>query len=297
MTDGVCGTATVPVTVVVPTYNEERNLPACLGSVAGWVHATMVVDSGSADRTRVIAAEHGARVFEHAFETHAKQWMWALQHLPIETEWVLGLDADQRVTLQLKEAIVRLFTVDSEQLQRLAGVYVNRRQIFRGQWIRHGGYYPKYLLKLFRGDRVRLNKNDLLDHHFHVDGPTAALEHDLIEANQNEDDLAFWMTKHRRYAVLLAREEFERRRNGAGSDPVPRFRGTPDEHTAWLKQRWYRMPLYIRPFLYFAYRYFVRMGFLDGKQGLIFHFLQGLWFRLLVDIHLRQLLTADRNGR
>ncbi len=277
------------VTVVVLTYNEEANLPACLESLRGLDCEVFVVDSGSTDRTWEIAEAYGARVVEHPFETHARQWRWALDHLPLKTEWVLGLDADQRLTPELREELGRLFEGGDRALQGVDGFYVKRRQVFRGRWIRHGGYYPKYLLKLFRRDKVRLDDLDLVDHHFYVEGVTRTLRGDLIEENLKENDLAFWLAKHIRYARLLAEEEFRRRAQGNGWTVRPRPWGTPDERTAFLKHLWGRMPLYVRPFLYFVYRYFFRLGFLDGKEGFIFHFLQGFWFRLLVDIYLDEL--------
>jgi len=274
------------VSVVVLTHNEEANLALCLASVAGWTAATFIVDSGSTDRTVEIAARYGAKVVEHRFESHAKQWAWALGNLPLTTEWVLALDADQRVTPGLATEISSLH---STALEGIDGLYLNRRQIFRGRWIRHGGYYPKYLLKLFRRTSVRTDARDLVDHHFYVTGRTAKLRHDLIEANQKEDDISFWIEKHNRYARLLAAEELDRRRPAAGAPMKSVWFGTPDQRTLALKRVWLRLPLYVRPLLYFFYRYFLRLGFLDGKQGAIFHFLQAFWFRLLVDINLDEI--------
>lgn len=279
----------IPLVVVVLTYNEEQNLPECLQSVAGWLDNLIVVDSGSTDCTVAVARQYQAAVLHHPFETHARQWAWTLANLPVGTEWVLGLDADQRVTAELRDELVHLFTQEEAWLEQVDGLYVKRRQIFRGKWIRHGTYYPKYLLKLFRRGQVRLDERDLMDHHFYVDGATAKLEHDIVEANRKEDDIAFWIEKHNRYARLQAQEELLRR-NGRAWPLQPRLAGSPDERVIWLKQRWYRMPLYVRPVLYYVYRYFLRLGFLDGKQGFIFHFLQAFWYRLLVDIHLDDLL-------
>jgi glycosyltransferase involved in cell wall biosynthesis len=128
----------VPLAVIVLTFNEEQNLEACLGSVRGWASEIHVVDSGSTDRTRELAVACGARVAEHPFETHARQWAWALDTLPVRSEWILALDADQRVTPELQRSIAAALagepTVD--------GYFVCRRQVFRGRWIRHGGYYP-----------------------------------------------------------------------------------------------------------------------------------------------------------
>lgn len=272
------------VSVVVLTHNEERNLARCLDSVAHWADAVYVVDSGSTDSTCAIAERCGARVALHPFESHAKQWAWAFAHLPIDTPWILALDADQSVTPALRAQIdtaLRQWTVPGSPV----GAYLNRRQIFRGRWIRHGGYYPKYLLKLFRREAVRLDEGDLVDHHFAVNGATAILTGDLVEDNQNESDISVWIAKHNRYAVLQAREE-EARWGGAvrGLDDAS-LRGSPDQRVRWQKNVWNRLPLFIRPFLYFTYRYVIRLGFLDGRQGLIFHVLQGFWYRLLVDIN------------
>ena len=114
--------------VVVLTYNEELNLSACLTSLEGLPHALMVVDSGSTDKTLSIAAAHGARILAHPFVSHARQWRWALQQLEPDVEWVLGLDADQCLSAELKSELVRLFGGDDERLCRCSGFYLNRRQ-------------------------------------------------------------------------------------------------------------------------------------------------------------------------
>ena len=280
-----------PVTVVILTLNEARNLRACLESVAGWCPEIFVVDSGSTDGTQAIAERYGAHVAIHAFESHARQWQWALATLPITNAWVLALDADQALTVPLQEEIARK-TLGWQGDQSPSGAFINRRQIFRGRWIRHGGYYPKYLLKLFRRDRVTLDESDLVDHHFVVTGPTVLLDHDLVEDNRNEADIAVWIEKHNRYAVRQAREEQARWVDGTASAPRGRVFGTPDERTLFRKRLWNRLPLFVRPFGYFLYRYVIRLGFLDGKEGFIFHYMQAFWYRLLVDINRDELQRA-----
>jgi glycosyltransferase involved in cell wall biosynthesis len=274
------------LSLVVLTMNEEDNLEACLESVGDVCGEIFVVDSGSTDRTLEIARGY-ASVTHHQFETHALQWKWALENLPLSNNWVLALDADQRLTPELAAELQRLFS-EGQIPDNIDGFYLNRRQIFKGQWIRHGGYYPKYLLKLFRTSKVRLDPADLVDHHFYVPGKTLKLQHDLVEENKKENDISFWIAKHNSYAKLLAQEELQRP-YAAERLLRPSISGSPDQRVLWRKNLWYACPAYVRPLLYFLYRYFLRAGFLDGKQGFVFHFLQAFWFRLLVDINMEEL--------
>ncbi len=289
----------VPVTVVFLTFNEEANLTECLEAVAGWGREIFIVDSGSTDTTLEIARRYGAQCFYHGFERHTRQWNWALRHLPFSCEWAFCLDADQRLTPELKHEVAALWQGETGgPPQEVGGYYVNRRQIFRGRWIKHGGYYPKPLLKLVRHRRAWCDENELLDSRFYVEGTTARLRHDLIEDNRKEDDISFWTAKHIRYAELQAREELLRGDGLASWNLRPAFFGSPDQRSLWLRQLWYRhMPLHVRPWLYYFYRYFLRLGILDGKQGFIFHFLQALWFRLLVDVKIDELRRAQAAER
>jgi len=279
---------------VVLTYNEEKNIGACLDSLRECAARVFVVDSGSTDRTVEIARDRGATVVTHPFESHSTQWRWALAELPLREPWVLALDAAQALTAELRADILAKLASWTESGTAVGG-YLNRRQIFRGRWIRHGGYYPKYLLKLFRRDRVFIDDGDLVDHHFAVTGPTAILRGDLIEDNRNEADIAVWIEKHNRYAVRQAREE-ETLRGRYATTPLAAAAGNPDERTRLRKRIWNQLPLYLRPLGYFLYRYVVRLGFLDGKQGFIFHFMQAFWYRLLVDINRDELRRTGQQA-
>lgn len=288
------------LSVVVLTFNEEANLPRLLDTVETLGCAVFLVDSGSTDATEAVAAKHGARVLRNDFATHSTQWAWALANLPLRTEWVLALDADQSLTTELAEELQHLFSTEPglQRLSEFDGFFVKRRQVFRGRWIRHGGYYPKYLLKLFRRDKVSLDAGDLMDHHFSVSGRVGKLRFDLIEENKKEDDIGFWVDKHNRYATLIAREELLRGRGPLLPELKAWLFGSPDERVSGLKGLWRRLPLYVRPFLYFLYRYFLRFGWMDGKQGFVFHFLQAFWFRFLVDVKLEEIRWQERaDGR
>ncbi len=282
------------ISAVILTLNEELNLSDCLASLEGLCHDIIVVDSGSTDGTLEIAKRYSARILQHPFETHAKQWNWAFQNIPFQGNWILALDADQRVSPGLRDeiaAVLHSIPADTD------GYYLPRKQIFRGRWIRYGGYWPKYLLKLFRNGTGQADERELLDFRFYVRGKTALLKNPLIEQNENEQAILFWLKKHLRFIELLAQEEYGRRQNKNGWAIRPSTTGTPDQKVLWRKNLWYRMPLFIRPFLYFGYRYFIQLGFLDGPQGFLFHFLQGFWFRLMVDVRLAELDKEHARSR
>jgi glycosyltransferase involved in cell wall biosynthesis len=280
------------LSVVLLAKDEEENLPRTLESLAGLPADVFVVDSGSTDGTRALAEGRGAAVHEHPFESHALQWRWALEHLPLRTPWVLGLDADQRLAAGLGAEIAEVLR--SPAAGGTAGWFVRRVQVFRGREIRWGGYGGKRLLKLFRRDAVVLDGKDSVDHRFWVRGRTAHLRHPIVEENRKEEDLEFFLRKHAAYAKRQAGEEAA----GGRRWPVePSLFGTPDQRSAWRKERWSGLPLYVRPTLYFLYRYVLLLGFLDGRQGFLFHFLQAYWYRVLVDAHLDGMRRrATENG-
>jgi len=288
--------AAAPLTVMVVTRNEELNLERCLASVHGFADQVCVIDSESTDGTRDIARRYADEVRELPYDaTRIIPWIfqWGLDHLPIRNEWVLILEADQALSPELRAEIALLLArprIDED------GFYIRRKQIFRGKWIRFGGYGGKHLLKLFRRGRAELDPLEQ-DTRVYVRGAVGRLRSPLEEWNRKEDAILFYLEKHLRYAEAFAREELERRQGQVAWKLTPRLLGTPDQRVLWLKERYYRLPLYVRPFLYFGYRYVLRLGFLDGKRGLIFHFLQACWFRLVVDIRLDELLEAARQER
>lgn len=268
----------VPVTVVVLTYNEERNLGDCLASIAGWAEAVFVVDSGSTDRTTAIAREAGATVFEHPFEHYGAQRNWAIDHLPIATPWTFHLDADERVTPELRSSITAALA-ESGTSGAIDGFLVSRRTMFMGRWIRHGGHYPAWHLRLARTGVGRC-EDRLYDQHFYVPGAVQKLQGDLIDTLT--PDVATFTARHLRWAALEAAE------HESPPDAQGRIRGrlasdNAIEQRRWLRDWYARLPLFVRPTAYFLYRYIVRLGFLDGRAGLVFHVLQGFWFRFLVD--------------
>ena len=274
------------ISVVVLTFNEEDNLRKCLDSVSGWAEEIHVVDSFSTDKTLDIAREYTNKIRQNKYEGHAQQWHFALNQLELNTQWVFAMDADFVMTPGLRDAISKAIANDTETVN---GYYVRHKQIFRGKFIRHGTIYPRYWLRMFRRGSGYVDEHDLVDLHFYVHGQTAKLEFDLLEDNVKERDIGFWVNKQVKFAKKQAEEELRRQQNRVAFPVKPSLFGTPDQRTLWLKYYWYRMPLFIRPFVYFIYRYFLRFGFLDGREGFVYHFTQAFLYRLLVDIELRDL--------
>ncbi|HWP36369.1 MAG TPA: glycosyltransferase family 2 protein [Gemmatimonadales bacterium] len=280
-------TASANVAVIILTYNEELNLPQALDSVVGWAREVFVVDSLSTDRTVEIARRYGCQVAQHPFEDYAKQRNFALSALPIKAEWIFFLDADEWMPQDLKDEIgVRLASHPVEH-----GFLVNRRFIWMGRWIRRG-YYPTWILRLARRDSVRCEERGV-NEHLIVDGPVGRLEHDFV--HEDRKGLAEWIAKHVGYAQREA-EELLKRRRGQGQREIPaRLFGTQAQRKRWLRYHLYeRLPPLLRPFAFWGYRYLLRGGFLDGREGFLYHFLQALWFRLLIDAYELQLRRRER---
>lgn len=270
----------LPISAIILTYNEEQNLENCLKSIADWVHEIIIVDSFSTDRTLDIAKKYGSRIYQHPFENQAKQFNWALDNFDIHNEWIFRLDADERVTIELWHEIAEILPRTAPET---AGFSIKRRVYFMGRWIKHGGRYPSWLLRLFRKGKARSEERKMDEHIVLLEGKSATLKNDFIDDNQK--DLEFWISKHNSYSSREV-EEIVTNGNGGGSagNRLARLPNVQAKRNRWLNENFYRhFPLSLRAFLYFFYRYFLRLGFLDGREGLIFHFLQGCWYRFLVD--------------
>lgn len=260
--------------VIILTHQEETNLPFALRSLKNIDCEIFVVDSGSTDRTIEIAQAAGAHVVTHPFESQARQLNWALDTLPLGAPWTLRLDADERLT---EELAAEIGAVVAGPDPGVGGYLIKRRVFFWGRWIRFGGYYPTWLLRLWRTGQARCQDVWMDEHIVVTEGTIRRLEYDLID--ENRKGLAFWIDKHNRYSdreiksIETESDEGVRPRTG-GAIARKRF----------LKNAVYgRSPLFLRAFAYWFLRYIVLLGFLDGKPGFVFHFLQGFWYRLIID--------------
>ena len=250
-----------PVSVLIPTYNEELHLAACLASVAELSDDVHVVDSFSTDRTGEIARSFGAHFVQHEFEGYALQKNWALRSLTFVNEWVLILDADERLTPELREEIGRIVVEDAGQ----AGYFVNRQFIFHGKWIRHCGWYPSWNLRVFKHRLGRYEQREV-DEHLILDGAAGYCLNDMV--HEDLRGMEGWIAKHNRYSTYNARI-FALAEQEAAGGVKPRLWGNQAERKRFIKHYiWPHLPG--RALFFFLYMYFFRLGFLDGVPG--FHF-------------------------
>lgn len=281
----------LPITILITTRNEAKNLPKCLNSVTSLMDQICIIDSDSTDETLDIAKAYSVEVYNLPYEPgKIIPWIfqWALDSIPFRNQWVMILEADREITPELASELRQLFKQDPP----LDGYYIRRKMVFRNSEIRFGGYGSKYLLTLFRRTVSELDPEEE-DTRVYVKGKVGQLHAPVVENNLKEAEIIFYLQKHLRYAQAFATDEYNRRKRITKWKLEPRLFGTPDERILWLKTLYYSAPLYVRPFIYFIYRYFIRLGILDGKQGAIFHFLQAFWFRLIVDIRLEELMSED----
>lgn len=272
------------LTVFVLTKNEEVNIEKCFASVAEVAERVVVVDSGSTDRTAELARAKGAEVVEHPFTNQAAQMNWALGHVPIKTEWVFRLDADEEFLPELRE---ELREVLPKAPPEAAGFFIKRRVYFMGRWMRHGAYYPVWFLRLWRNGKARCELREVDEHMVLGAGEARYLRHDFVDRDLK--GLESWIARQNNHS---SREVLARLRTGgnsAGEAMPARFAGTPAERRRWLKRNIFlAAPHFCRAFALYVYRYVFRLGFLDGREGLIFHFMSGLWYPFLVDAKLHE---------
>lgn len=273
------------ISVIILTYNEKSNIRTCLTSIADMTDDIVIVDSFSTDETLEICKEFGCRIFQNPFINQAYQFNWALENVETKYDWVLRLDSDEIVPGKLKAEMRSAVGKEAG----INGYYLNRRMIWMNRWLKHGRMYPHYILRLFRKGCGHYELKT--EEHLIVTGATAYMENDFLEDNRN-NTLDYFTEKH----IKTANGELDEIMRPESSDVhvVPKFFGKKVNRTRWLKEKIYsRAPLFVRPFLYFFYRYFICCGFLDGKPGLIWHVLQAFWYRFYIDAKVYE----ERSGR
>ena len=249
----------VPVSVMIFTLNEEIHMPACLDALA-WCDDVIVIDSFSSDATRAICEERGARFFQNAFKGFGQQRNWAIDNTAPRHDWILILDADERVTPGLVAEMAAIATADPGGI----GAYRLRRRFYMwGRWLRYSSLYPSWVVRFIRMGRVRYADRGHAETQ-EVEGTIGSLESDLID--ENLKGLDEWFDRQNRYASREARFELDQERDGLKLAQL--FSREPLERRAALKRLAWRLPA--RGHVYFLYSYLIRLGLLDGRPGYVF---------------------------
>jgi glycosyltransferase involved in cell wall biosynthesis len=262
----------IPVSVLIPAKNEQANLPACLASLSR-ADEIFVVDSQSTDNSIEIAKSHGVNVVQFNFNGRwPKKKNWSLDNLPFRNEWVLIVDCDERITPELWEEIDQAI-----QNQEYTGYYLNRRVFFLGKWIRYGGKYPDWNLRLFQHKKGRyenLHTEDIpntgdneVHEHVILQGKVGYLKNDML--HEDFRDLYHWLERHNRYSNWEASVYFNILTGKDDSDTIgANLFGDAVQRKRFLKKVWVHLPF--KPFLRFVLFYIIQRGFLDGKAGYIY---------------------------
>ena len=264
------------ISVIILTYNEEIHLERCLNNAKKFAKEIFIVDSFSTDKTVEIANQMGAKVYQHSWENYSKQFNWGLQNLPIQTEWVWRMDADE----YLSEELINELNQKLPHLpQSITAFTAPCLRIFMGRYIKHG-IIPLILLRLFK-IKYATCENRYMDEHIAIsEGTISSLTNPFYDDNLN--DLTRWTNKHNGYASREAIDLLLTEYNLLPQNTVVNS-GENATNVRKKKLKYIKLPLFWRCFAFFFLRYFIRGGFLDGKEGFLWHFLQGFWYRALAD--------------
>ena len=275
------------ITAIILTKNEELHIERCISSLVGVCEEIVVVDSFSTDKTVEIAERFGAKVYKNPWKNYSTQFNYGIYRCNIHSEWIWRIDADEYIDVDLAEHVKKQIEDIPKEVN---GIYIRKRIDFFNRPLLHGGWYPSYHLKIFRRGHAECESRWMDEHIRLFDGESIFLKvGNQIDANLN--NLTWWTEKHNGYASreMLDMLMTEYALQDEAQNIKPKFFGTEEQRKRWLKIKYSKMPLFIRPFLNFIYRYILKGGFLDGKEGFIWHILQGFWYRMLVDAKIFEL--------
>ena len=277
----------IKLTVIILTYNEEIHIERCIRSLVSVASKILIIDSFSTDRTVEIARSLGAVVVRRKWKNYADQFQWGLDKCAKDSGWIMRMDADEYFEVGLQKELLNLLPIIESDID---GIYIRRKVIFYGKWIRHGGYYPIVLLRIWRNGKGRIEQR-WMDEHIVLppDTKTITVKEHLVDDNLK--GVTSWVSKHNSYA---SREMLDLMNIKYGlfkkDQSLTQVINSQAKWKRLLKNKVYsRLPIGFRAGAYFCYRYIFRLGFLDGTQGFLCHFMQGFWYRLLVDIKIMEI--------
>lgn len=281
----------ISITAVIMTFNEEIHLERCLISLKNICDEIIVVDSYSSDSTNEIANNYGARFYQNKWINHATQFNWAIENIQINSDWVLRIDADEFLSDELIRYLTKLNNVNNE----IKGITLNRLMYFMDKPLKYGGMYPIKHLRIFRNGFGKCEQRWMDERIILSSGDTFHINLDLIDHNKN--NLSWWTAKHNSYATREAIDLLNYKYNFFDSFSLENDLRNNGLLRRKLKKIYSNLPLFIRPFLFFLVRYFIQLGFLDGKRGLIWTFLQCFWYRFLIDAKIYEAYLASGKNK
>ncbi len=281
------------ITVIILTYNEEIHIGRCLEKVMPFASKVYVVDCYSTDRTVEIAEQFGAEVVQREWPgNQAEQFNWALDNLKIDTDWILRLDADEYLLPELVAELNEKLPLLGEGVSALS---LSRARAFCGKVLHHGIVNNIKIVRIFRTGKARYEKR-LMDEHLSVlSGETIEMKHKFIDDNRMP--IGKFIAKHNGYASREAALLLDAEYHLTDMDSLPQDYGEEVRKKRQQKAKYAKMPLFWRAFGYFLYRYIFKLGFLDGKEGFLWDFLQGWWYRTLVDAKVFEVKKACGNDK
>lgn len=260
------------ITAIILTKDEEINIADCIKSIVTTVKRIIVIDSYSSDHTVEIAEECGAEVMQHRFVTHAKQFKYAVEASNISTTWILRIDADERLTPE--SALELELTCNENEKTDVTGVIVRFKKNFLGKDLYHGGVYPWKKMVCYKTGKGDIENREMDEHIIVSEGKVVELKNDSLHLDFKS--LEVWTSKHNWYSTKEA-SDYEKECTEGDSIEQRSLK------TLFKAKIYYKLPIGTRAHLYYLYRYYFKMGFLDGREGQIYAFLQAYWYRYLVD--------------
>jgi glycosyltransferase involved in cell wall biosynthesis len=272
-------TSKAEVSVIIMTLNEEENIEQCLKSMYGWSDDIHIVDSHSTDKTTEIAKKYTNNIYsiEEGHWSYIRNW--ALSNMSLKYEWVLHIDADEWLTKELKDEISQKINSDPDEI----GFYSHIKFIFLNKWLKHGGQRFKKII-LFKHDEVRYaEKGD--DNYTIFKGKAGLLKNDFV--HQDLKPFSAWIDKHNKIS-LRAAKRYSAIKEGK-KEFLPKVADETIDGRLGLQKIWNRVPLLLKPFLMFFYIYFIKLGFLDGREGLIYYLHHAFWYELLIYTKIKEM--------
>ena len=278
------------ITAIVLTKNEELNIRRCLESLSGLADRIVVVDSGSTDKTLVIAQELGAEIYHHKpFEHYAKHFNWALDNVNIKTKWICRVDADEVITPELRAEILQ--ACKTHYSDDVNGLVIKFKIYFMGKFLTHGGVYPFYNLTIFKNGYGRYEDRAMGEHIVLSEGKTIDLKNDCL--HYDFKDLTTWINKHNWYASREVSDYY----NTLSQCHKETLLYHEAEKAKKLRDAlYYRFPKFWRAKFYYWYRYYLKLGFLDGQAGKVYAFLQAYWYRFLIDAKIMEYEIKEKSA-